>query len=60
MSYIKLEIGLHGQSDSVQTLKKRIDELLREYFKPEYPMDLEIEIIEHSSGLACYDCDHHR
>ena len=53
MSYIALEINLHGQKGNVNDIKNKIEKILRDNLDLDYSSDLDVEIIEHSSGLSC-------
>lgn len=57
MSYIQFTVGLHGQVGEVETLRKYVEKVLRANFDLKNQSDLEIEIIEHTSGLICSDCN---
>ena len=48
---------LHGQNGDVIELKNKIEKILRDNLNLEYNSDLDIEIIEHSSGMECEDCE---
>lgn len=48
---------LHGQNGDVIELKNKIEKILRDNLNLEYNSDLDIEIIEHSSGMECENCN---
>lgn len=55
MAYLQVSVSLHGLQGVASEHLARIEKVIRDAYPELHQSDLEIEIQEHSSGLAC-DC----
>ena len=53
MSYMNVSVALHGIEGNTQEHLTRIKDALQKEYEFDYAADIEIDIIEHSSGLIC-------
>jgi hypothetical protein len=50
--YVKLEVNLHGLPVGlVESVRQRVEDILKKEFDPEYKSDLEVEVVEHTTPL---------
>jgi hypothetical protein len=47
INYVLFEVSLHNvEGEDLKAVKLRVESLLRKEFKPEYDVDIEVELIE--------------